>query len=237
MKNFLLALFALAGFSAVAQKTVYDANAEVRSVSGFKGIKVSQAITLYLSQGTDEAVAVSAEKEETKKKIVTEVKNGILHISLGDKKFFGVSFRDEKIKAYVTVKDISSLEASGACNVRIDGTLKSDQLKVELSGASDLRGAIQVKSLDLEASGAARIRLTGHADKADLELSGASDFKEFEFTADQCKLHVSGAGRIEITVTKELEAEASGGSVVRYKGDPSTKKLETSGGASIKKKA
>jgi len=43
---------------------VYDANAEVRNVGSFSKIKVSSAITLYLSQGKEQAVAVSAGDKE-----------------------------------------------------------------------------------------------------------------------------------------------------------------------------
>ena len=44
-----------------AQRTVInDPNAEVRQVKGFHGIEVSNSINLYLSQGEEETVVVSA---------------------------------------------------------------------------------------------------------------------------------------------------------------------------------
>ena len=65
--------------TAAAQKTIRDANAQKRNVSGFHAIEVSGGIDLYLSQG-EEAVAVSAAKDEYRDKIITEVKNGVLKI-------------------------------------------------------------------------------------------------------------------------------------------------------------
>ena len=48
----------------IAQKTYQDKNAVVRKVGNFHGIKVSHGIHLYLSQGNEEAVAVSASRQE-----------------------------------------------------------------------------------------------------------------------------------------------------------------------------
>jgi hypothetical protein len=53
--------FGLLGLSSRAQQTiVHDANAELRPVKGYHGVEVSNAIDLYLSQGDEETVAVSA---------------------------------------------------------------------------------------------------------------------------------------------------------------------------------
>ena len=59
-KFFPLALF----FPALlmAQKEINDPNAEARNVKGFHAVKVSTGIQLVLTQGTSEAVAVSARR-------------------------------------------------------------------------------------------------------------------------------------------------------------------------------
>ena len=64
MKKITVLYFLLVGIYHVqaqnAKNIVFDANAEVRSVKGFTGVEVSGAIDLYLSQGKEEAVAISA---------------------------------------------------------------------------------------------------------------------------------------------------------------------------------
>ncbi|MBS1934273.1 MAG: hypothetical protein JST96_09770, partial [Bacteroidetes bacterium] len=59
--------------SVFAQKVVInDPNAEVRTTgSSFHSISVSNAIDLYLSQGNEETVAVSAKDVKYRDKIVT----------------------------------------------------------------------------------------------------------------------------------------------------------------------
>ena len=92
MKYFsFLTVLMLAGFTAVAQnpKVINDANAQKRTVTSFHGIAIQSGIDLYLNQGGDEAVAVSASDRDVRDRIVTEVEDGILHIYLDDKWHWG----------------------------------------------------------------------------------------------------------------------------------------------------
>ena len=59
--------------SLIAQKTINDPNAEARQVSGFRSISVSNSFEVYISQGTEEGLAISASKEEYRRKIETKV--------------------------------------------------------------------------------------------------------------------------------------------------------------------
>jgi hypothetical protein len=237
MKKLLLAFALILGVSAYAQTTIHDANAQVRNVSGFKGVSVSSAIDLFISQGSTEAVAVSAKDEKIRDRIKTEVKDGVLHITFDGSGWKNWNMGDQKMKAYVTIKDINRLEASGASDVKVSGTLKTDNLKLHLSGASDFDGSVEAQNLQVQGSGASDIKISGSADQAKIEMSGASDFKGYDFKINYCKAEVSGAGDIQITVNKELDAQASGASSIKYKGDAVVKRSDSSGASSIKKKA
>src|SRR5882672_6402202 len=82
MKRIFVFLLLIVGLSktVLSQKVIDDANAEKRNVTGFHGIDVATGIKLIITKGDTEDVAVSASKIEYRDKIVTEVKNGILHI-------------------------------------------------------------------------------------------------------------------------------------------------------------
>ena len=87
MKKILLSLLLLVGTSSflLAQKTINDANAEKRNVSGFHGIDVATGIHLILTEGNSEEVAVSAATVEFRNRIVTKVEGGILKIHYDSK--------------------------------------------------------------------------------------------------------------------------------------------------------
>ncbi|MBC7650481.1 MAG: DUF2807 domain-containing protein, partial [Deinococcales bacterium] len=218
---FLSILVVVACFTTKAQNSknlVYDANAEVRTVSSFSAVEVSGAIDLYLSQGTEEGVAISAANDEAKSKIKAEVNNGVLHIFFESKGWNWKSWGNTKSKAYVTFKTLKRIEANGACNVIVTEPITLNDLKINCSGASDFKGQVTIVNLILAASGASNISISGNAENANIEASGASNIKAYELQTAICKAEASGAANIRITVNKELKAEASGGATLYYKG-------------------
>ncbi|MES2374447.1 MAG: head GIN domain-containing protein [Bacteroidota bacterium] len=215
---------------------VVDANAEVRNVSGFTAIEVSDAIDLYISQGTGEAVAISGSSDDIKARIKTEVRSGTLHIYFDGKGLNWKRWGNNRMKAYVTYKTLQSLEASGACNVKTTDAIRQTELKMEMSGASDFTGEVAVTKLHLSASGASRVKISGTAGNASFDASGACDIKAYDLITDMCRIDASGASNIRITVNKELNAKASGGSNISYRGTGLIRDLSSSGGASIKRK-
>src|SRR6187401_2125999 len=219
--------------TASAQKTISDANAQKRNVAGFHAIEVSGGIDLYLSQG-QEAVAVSAAKEEYRDKIITEVKNGVLKIYFETKNNLKCDWGNHKMKAYVSFKDLDRLEGSGGSDISIDGSIKVTSLEMEISGGSDFDGKVETDELKIHASGGSDVDISGKAAKLTVDASGGSDFKGYDLTSDICNVEASGGSDVHVTVNKELSANASGGSDVYYKGTGMIRDLKTSG-SSIKK--
>lgn len=235
---FLLILLAICTSTVInAQNIVYDENAEIRRVEPFNNIEVSGAVSLYLSQGPEQGVAISAGEEKYNNKIKTEVKNGTLRISVDGGVWNGFNWTNRKLKAYVTVTNLNRLEVSGASYVSISGTLKSEDLKIGISGASEIRGIVQVNNLNMDISGASVSRLSGSAKNAIIDASGACKVNSYDLSVDVCKASSSGASNIKVTVTGELTADASGGSNIYYKGPGIGKSLNTSAGASIKNRS
>ena len=219
-----------------AQQEIKDPNAQVRNVKGFHAIKVSDAIDLYLSQSNDEVVVVSAIEEKYRDRIKTVVENGMLRISMDRSDWsWWKNSGNKKLKAYVSFKTLDKLIASGASDVRVTGTIKSDDLSISISGASDFRGDIDVNSLTIDQSGASDATISGTANTVNAEASGASDLKGFDLKTENCKAHASGASDIKISVSKELNARASGASGIYYKGDAVIRDFKSSGASSVKR--
>ena len=216
---------------------INDKNAEVRKVGSFHGIKISNAFDVIIKQGNEEAVVVSASEEKFRNRIKAEVVNGVLRISYDNESVWKWSNENRKLKAYISVKNIDMIDVSGACDVKIDGVLKGTKLKVELSGASSLKGEVNVDEMIVDQSGASDSNIRGRATNLTIEVSGASDFKGFELITENCKAEASGASDIRITVNKDLKVKASGASDVEYKGNASISDFSTSGASSLKKRS
>lgn len=227
----LVALFAgvLLSVAILAQK-VSDPNVEEREAKNFHAIRVSDAFQIKLTQSNEEKVAVSAADKDDLQYITVKVANGVLKIDWDSKKW---RRGNRKLKAYISFKNIDEFKASGACNVEIVDILKVNELKIDLSGASDLKGKLDAQKVLIELSGASDAKLSGSVSNVKIDASGASSFKGFEFVAEYCDVKASGASGIKLTVSKELSADASGASDINYKGAGVIRDIKTSGASSV----
>ena len=183
-----------------AQAVFHDKDAELRKVGDFEGIEVSSAIDLQIAQGNENSVAVSAPGNDNRAGIKTEVRRGILHIWYENKNWLNGTRRN--MRAYVSAKSLRLIAASGACDVMVNGELRSDELAIKLTGASDFKGAVRANNLKIDLSGASDIVIRGSAANLNIGASGASHFKGFDLSTDNCRVDASGATDIQITVNK-----------------------------------
>ena len=213
---------------------IYDANAQKREVGSFHTVEVSHGIDLFITQSNEEGVVVSATQVEHRDKIKTVVENGVLKIYINEKNFMAWNWRGRKLKAYISVKTIRAISASGGSDVMVQGALNGTDLNLNLSGGSDFNGQVTATNLTIDQSGGSDTHIKGKVVNLRVEASGGSDFSGYDLTAEYAILKASGGSDAEITVTKELAAEASGGSDVNYKGSPVIKYKSSSGGSSVR---
>ncbi|MFT3911010.1 MAG: head GIN domain-containing protein [Ferruginibacter sp.] len=228
-------LFIFIATAMFAQKQfVVDANAQMRSLDkSFNEIKVSNGIDIYLSQSDKEAIAVSASDEKYITNIKTVVENNTLKIYYEGDRWWG---KNRKMTVYVSFVNLEKINASGASDITVAGTIKTTSLKLILSGASDFKGDVAVTSLDMDLSGASDVKISGTATDLNIESSGASDVKGYDLKTEICTAKASGASDINVTVNKELNAHASGASSIYYQGTGVIKDVHANGASSVGKR-
>lgn len=226
----LIVALLLADVPAMAQRIKGNGNIKTqdRNVSGFTGLDVSGGFEVQVTQGNNEGLRIEAD-ENLLDNIKTEVRNGVLHIYNE-----GNITTKNSMKAYVTVKELNSLDISGGVKVTGRSTFKPKAFKMDLSGASNIKLDLVTERLVADMSGASKIALTGRADVLLLNMSGASDVNAEDLEAKDVKVEASGASKVRVFAKESLAIDASGASQVRYKGSPSITS-ETSGGTKISK--
>ena len=234
-KIIIVALAFVVSMQMKAQNLVYDENAQVRKVGSFHGVAVGGGIRLFLSQGKEQAVAVSAADSKDAEKIITEVRDGVLKIRVENNLWKGWR-GDRKLKAYVTVTTLDYLDVSGGSIAKLADAISVDKLDADFSGGSIVEGTLKGNSIKADLSGGSIATLDGSFDKATIEASGGSIFKDFDFAVNTCDVDASGGSIINIGINKELKADASGGSIINYKGSGVITSVDATGGSSIKKK-
>jgi hypothetical protein len=235
MKSIFTMLLMMGSFASFAQEKVIfnDEHVVLRDVQAFQSVVVSGPFKVYYSTDAETQVAVSAKDTDSRDRITTKVNNGTLYVSLDNNgvKWWGVN---KEFKVYVTAPKLNALTVSGAVNFVVIDILKSTNLSLILSGASNFSGKIDAEEIKTNLSGASDCKVSGSANKFDLVCSGASSFKGADLKVDEADLDASGASSIKIHVTETFKAHASGASSIQYKGSPKIYKQNASGASSIR---
>jgi hypothetical protein len=143
--------------------------------------------------------------------IKTEVANGVLSIH-GDEAY-NVS---KPIAIRISVPDLENFTSAGAGDVHVSG-VKNDQLVLSNTGAANIEASGQTKFVDIESSGAGKI---------DTE----------KLQAERAKISVSGAAKVDVFASQQLDVSVSGIGSVTYSGNPPVVNKSISGIGSVSKK-
>ena len=223
MKNLRLLILAISilSISACTQgqfwKTVYGNNKVVtkeRNTEHFTGIQVSSGIDVYLKQGDNEAISVEAD-ENLHEYILTEVRNGVLHV------YTEANIRKaERKRVHVTIKEVTSISTSSAGDVIGETPVKCDRLEVSASSAGDIKLEVYAKEIKASLNSAGDITLTGETDLLEAHLSSAGDLNAYELKAREADISTSSAGDADINVSEKITARASSAGDINFKGNP-----------------
>jgi hypothetical protein len=235
-KTLAMALFCSLALVAAAQNTVInDPYVVERKVGDFSGISISGSIDLFYSPDADTKVLVSSSDRDMLDRIETYVKNGVLHIRIKDKDGWDISWKNRRLRAYVSAPPVKMIDASGSGNVRVEGKLKTEVLNFNSSGSGNVEALIEVDRLVYDHSGSGNANFSGTAGKADINTSGSGNFISPALVIDKCDVDASGSGNIEVTVNKEISADTSGSGNIRLRGEGMIRNLSTSGSGKIKR--
>jgi hypothetical protein len=238
MKQIFISLLTMISLSAVAQKSsvVNDDNAEQRTLSSsFNAITVSDGVDLYLTQGDEESIAVSASQPKYMERFKTEVVDGNLKIYFDYKGFSWISGDKRKLKAYVSFKTLEKLRASSGAAVTMKSILAADKLECKFSSGSRFEGQVKIGELEISENSGASVEMSGAAEKVDVDVNSGAIFKGYDLSADFCDAKASSGGGVRINVNKELNAKANSGGGIQYKGDGVIKELDVNSGGQVKK--
>lgn len=205
---------------------------ENRNLSGFSAIDVSTGIDLYISMGSSEAVKVVAD-DDIIEDLKTEVENGTLRIYMKRNNWFNWGGNKTR-KVYVTVTKLEEIDASSGSDVESENTLDGEKLDISASSGSDIELDVHYKNLSLDTSSGSDAELRGKVKYLKLSASSGSDIDAAELESQYCKARASSGSDISLTVTDELEADASSGADIVYHGNPQMRDIDESSGGDVR---
>ena len=210
---------------------LWGQQSETRSLNSFRGIKVSQAIDAYLKKGDKESARVEITGGTTSD-VITEVEGSSLRIKMRDNRN---SWNKVNVKVYVTYVTLEKISASSASSVFSDGVIKTDHIDIATSSAANVEVSLDANSVMVDTSSAGEVVLEGKSPKLEVEASSAGDVDAYKLECETVVAKVSSGGEAKLSVSKDLEAQASSGGDIRYRGNPSRTNTHSSSGGSVKK--
>ena len=224
------AAIAMIAANAEEKEKVFDFG-EITSINaGFNYV-------LEVTQGRSDKVKVVYESEMEdmlKIKYSSTTKSLSLFASNDIQKMFK-NKNPKPIKVYLEMKEIKSIDLSGASKVTFTGTFKAEDLDIDVSGASRLSGLeVNGKSLDADCSGASTAEFTGNfSEKLEMDVSGAAKMS-FNGSSSKMDVDVSGAGKLRCDgIFETCEVVCTGAASVVLNGKTTYAEYECSGASSI----
>lgn len=206
----------------------FGQSVEERNVGSFDEIRASEAIDVYIKPGSKESVRVEASGINIRD-VLTDVSGGRLKIHLDEGRH-----RNHRVKVYVTFVDLSALIASSASGIFSEGTIKSDELYIKVSSAADIEVDVNVKELSASASSSGDMELSGKTIDLEVDVSSAGSVDAYDMDADNVRARANSAGGIKVNAAKEINARASSGGSIRYRGKPTRSQTDSSSGGSVR---
>lgn len=142
------------------------------------------------------------------------------------------SFR-KKVNVTVTMPSLKEVILSGVSTGRVEGFNEPDVLRAEVSGESTMQLDVNTPFLQLFASGISSITAQGTSDRLEAEASGRSAIDAYAVPVTKATVEASGESVAKVQVVHWIIADASGKSIIYYKGSPQQESLFVSGDSRI----
>lgn len=229
MKNFkvFLSAFMLLIFTTsttcVQNKTPISKDYSVHSFSSITSNAVGNVIYTQ-----SDRVSVKAEGRENmiNNLIITE-KDGLLKIDFRKK---ARSLKKDNLTIYISSPTIESIENSGVGNFKLNGKVKTNDLKVYFEGVGNFE-ALDLESQHIEAiyEGVGNLILGGTTESLKVELEGVGSINAKELIAKNVVASSSGVGSVKCYASHSIDITNNGVGSITYYGDPAIKNIKNEG--------
>jgi len=199
----------------------------------YSGLQVSGDFDVFVRfSDTEERIEIEANTNLQDKIIVSKGGN-TLKIRLEN----NVSVRgNATMKAYITTRNLDDYTISGDSYVELENTYTGNTVTIDVTGDSRFTGELEVNRLLVDLKGDSEIDVFGTANTLDADLSGDSELKDFDMSVQNLIIKLSGDSEAFLSVTETIDVDASGDSVLNYRGEAEIIRQRLSGDSKIQKR-
>jgi hypothetical protein len=205
---------------------------EEKSFTDFAIVKVGWGFEVEINQSDSYSIDITADDNMFD---YIEVSQTGETLTIGLK--WGYSYQDVTLRAEITMPNLSDLWLSGGTHGTL-GNPSSHCLVVFLSGGSSLTGDFTTDECAhfYLSEGSHLTGLDGAVNREfTINATGGSHLDLSDFHAHNVIVNLSGGSHATINLDGRLDGDVSGGSHLKYIGNPTTVDVNTSGGSTVEK--
>lgn len=192
-------------------------------VHSFDALKASGIYELRLSQGNTESVKIEADENLMD---LFQVRNegSKLVIDMKKMEHKNLNIKD-KMRVYVTFKNLKTLELSTIGNVNAEAAMNFDNLEVTNKSVGNVNLNLTANKLEFRNSSVGNVKLSGKAQDAAFHNSGVGSLHAGNFVVQTINIENTGVGSAEVNAEKNLKVKDSFLGKVRNKGNATVKRM------------
>lgn len=190
-----------------------DCDREERRVAGFDGIRNTCPFDVIYEQSDEQYVVVEGD-EEYFDRLHTDVRKGVLEISVEKGRY-----RNVRLRVKVGCPEISQISMSGSGSIICKTDIEADgELTLKVSGSGDIyANNIGCDILESSVLGSGEIKVSYiDADKVNVSVTGSGDWDADEIESENLNIVLSGSGDVEIA---KVDIDGSLNATVKGSGD------------------
>lgn len=209
-----------------------------RSIARFDEISLRVAANLYLEQGNERSLEITA-NEATLDKLIVEVLGGKLIIRFSVEDWLFGSFKPGKIDIRLVADEpINALNIQGSGNIIATSAITTPFITLNIAGSGDIKmSELETKQLDVNITGSGDVVISGTEmlDEIHVNIAGSGDVMAYQLQAREAFVRIAGSGDCDLYVSELLDAKILGSGDVNYRGEPALR-TSISGSGRVKSK-
>lgn len=159
------------------------------------------------------------------------VRGQVLKLSLLNSIFY----KNDKVKVKVYYKNIRVIRAHAGAELEATESLAGDALEIRTSSGADVLLDIKANKLEASATEGAILQLRGEVENLKVSASTGGQLRAFDLNAKNTYARAGTGGEVSVMALESLDANASLGGQIEYKGDPDERNRKTMLGGNVRK--
>ena len=202
---------------------------EARAVTAFTGISVAGAIKADVTIGEKASIIVETD-DNIMPYVKTNVSGNILNIDLKNIN----DLRNSIVYVHIVSPEINDVSASASAEI-VSGNLftTKDKVTIRASSSASIDLNVNAPSINVDASSGAEVNGKGNTREITANSSSGSSINFLELHSETANVTASSGSSISVFASIGINANASSGAKVKYKGGAKTVQKNASSGGTV----